>query len=355
MAEKPAAEKTEQPTPRRLQKAREKGQVAQSQELPAVVCVAALLLVLALTAPSLLRWFMAQFQQGFSYNPGVFSGTETFTTYFDQVLGSALTAIMPMLATLTVASILSCVVVSGLNFSAQALTPKLDELDPIKGFGKLFNIKALVKLGISVAKIIIVSFMVWWYIDNKIPEIASIRWAWTGQVLSMTCGLIMGLLIRVCAVLVVIAVIEVVFQKWKFTKDMMMTKQEVKQEGKEQNGSPEQKGRIRRIQIEMSRNRMLQDIPTADVVIVNPTHFAVVLKYDPKTMESPQMVAKGKDHLAAKIREIARAHGVPIVRKPELARAIYKTIKPGGAVPNQLFTAVAEVLAMVYRLRRNRG
>ncbi len=355
MAEKPAAEKTEQPTPKRLEKAREKGQVAQSQELPAVICVAALLGVLALTAPSLLRWFMRQFQQGFSCNSGVFSGTESFTAYFNGIISNTLTAMLPILATLTIASILSCVVVSGLNFSPQALKPKLDELNPVKGFGKLFNIKSLVKLGISIAKIIIVSLIVWMFFESKVQQLASIRWAWTGQVLTLTCKLIVGLLTRVCAVLVVIAIIEVAFQKWKYTKDMMMTKQEVKEEHKETNGSPEQKGRIRRLQVEMSRNRMLQEIPSADVVVVNPTHVAVVLKYDANTMDSPQMVAKGKDHLADKIREIARAYGVPIVRKPELARTIYKTVKVGNSVPSQLFTAVAEVLAMVYRLRRNRG
>ena len=355
MAEKPAAEKTEQPTQKRLEKAREKGQVAQSQELPAVVCVASLVLVLAMTAPSLLQSMIAQMREGLSCNNGVFGDAESFSNYFNGIIVSSMTDMLPMLATLTIASILSCVVVSGLNFSPQALKPKLDELNPIKGFGKLFNIKSLVKLGISVAKIIIVSMMVWMFFESKVEELASIRWAWTGQVLALTCKLILSLLTRVCAMLVVIAVIEVVFQKWKYTKDMMMTKQEVKEEHKQSNGSPEQKGRIRRIQMEMSQNRMMQEIPKADVVVVNPTHIACVLKYDGSEMEAPQLVAKGADHLADKIREIARAHGVPIVRKVELARTIYKTVKVGQPVPNQLFTAVAEVLAMVYRLRKNRG
>lgn len=355
MAEKPSAEKTEQPTQKRLEKAKEKGQVAQSQELPAVICVAALVLVLAMTAPSLLKWFVGQFRQGFVCNPHVFDGAESFTTYFDTIILSSLRVMFPMMAALVVASIVSTVVVSGFNFSMHPLEPKLDALDPVKGFGKLFDIKALVKLGVSVAKIIVISFIVWWYFESKVDALAAIRWGWSAQILSMTCKLILGLLIRVCTVLVVIAVIEVVFQKWKFNKDQMMTKQEVKREHKESNGSPEQKGRVRRIQIEMSRNRMLQTIPQADVVIVNPTHVAVVLKYDPETMDSPQMVAKGKDHLAEKIREIARAYGVPIIRKPELARTIFKTVKTGHSVPGQLFTAIAEVLAMVYRLRKNRG
>lgn len=355
MAEKPASEKTEQPTPRRLEKAREKGQVAQSQELPAIVCVASLVLVLAMTAPSLLQWMITQLRQGLTANPDAFGGAESFSTYFNGVIASSLTAMLPMLATLAVASILSCVVVSGLNFSPQSLKPKLDELNPVKGFGKLFNMKSLMKLAVSVAKIIVVVMVVWMFFESKIDELAAIRWAWTGQVLALTGKLVLSLLTRVCAVLVVIAVIEVAFQKWKYIQDMMMTKQEVKEEYKQTNGSPELKGRIRRIQMEMSRNRMLQEIPKADVVVVNPTHIAVVLKYDSTEMEAPQLVAKGADLMADKIREIARAHGVPIVRKVELARTIYKTVKVGHPVPNQLFTAVAEVLAMVYRLRKNRG
>lgn len=355
MAEKPSAEKTEQPTQKRLDKAKEKGQVVQSQEFPAVICVAALVLVLAMTAPSLLKWFVAQLQQGFICTPGVFDGAESFAAYFDRIILSSLKVMFPMLTALVAASIVSTVVVSGFNFSMHPLEPKLDALDPVKGFSKLFDAKALVKLGISVAKIIVVSLIVWWYFKSKVDAMAAIRWGWSAQILSMTCKLILGLLIRICTVLVVIAVIEVIFQKWKFNKDQMMTKQEIKQEHKESNGSPEQKGRIRRIQMEMSQNRMLQAIPTADVVIVNPTHVAVVLKYDPATMDSPQMVAKGKDHLADKIREIARSYGVPIIRKPELARTIYKTVKTGHVVPGQLFTAIAEVLAMVYRLRKNRG
>ena len=166
-----------------------------------------------------------QFREGLSCNTAPLGSAESFSAYFNGLIVSTLTAMLPMLATLTIASILSCVVVSGLNFAPEALKPKLDELNPIKGFGKLFNIKSLVKLAISIAKIIVVSMIVWMFFENKIDELASIHWAWTGQVLTLTCKLILSLLTRVCAVLVVIAVIEVVFQKWKFTKDMMMTKQ----------------------------------------------------------------------------------------------------------------------------------
>jgi flagellar biosynthesis protein FlhB len=351
MAEKPSAEKTEQPTQKRLEKAEEEGQVAQSQELPAVVAVVALTLVLALSAPSLLRWFIVQIEQGLAGNPGVFTDNESFVRYFNSKIIGAIIMMLPMLGSLLAGGVLSCIVVSGLNFAPQALKPKLSELDPIKGFGRLFDIKSLVKLGISIAKIIVVSIVVWRYLQNRVDDMASLRWAWSAQIVVMISKLILGLLIRVCLLLLVIAAAEVFFQKWKYNQDMKMTKQEVKQERKDTEGSPELKFRIRRIQIEMSQNRMLQEIPKASVVIVNPTHVAVVLKYDARTMNAPVMVAKGADYVAEKIREIARAYGVPIVRKPELARTIFSTVKEGQAVPGALYTAVAEVLAMVYRLR----
>jgi len=355
MAEKPSAEKTEQPTPRRLEKAQEKGQVAQSEELPAAAAIVVLTMVLTLSAPGLLRWFMTQIEQGIAVNPGVFADPESFVRYFNAKIGNAMIVMLPTLGSLLVAGVLSCIVVSGPNFAPQALMPKLSELNPIQGFAKLFNLKSLVKLGISIAKIIVVSAVVWQYLQNKADDLALLRWAWTAQRLVMVSKLILGMLIRVCIALLVLAAAEVFFQKWKHNQDMMMTKQEVKQERKDTEGSPELKGRIRRIQIEMSRNRMLQEIPKADVVIVNPTHLAVVLKYDTKTMTAPTVVAKGADHVAEKIREIARAYGVPIVRKPELARTIFSTVKEGQTVPATLYTAVAEIMAMVYRLRHNRS
>jgi len=355
MAEKPASERTEQPTPKRLEKARKEGQVARSQELPAAVAVAALTLVLAVSAPSLLRWFMEQVEQGLAGNQGIVANPESFVRYFNGRLGNAIFVMLPVLAGLFAAGVLSCVAISGLNFSPKALKPKLSELDPVKGFGRLFNVRALVKLLVSVAKVLVVGSVVCIYIQDRTHELASLRWTWSMQMTVFMAKLIFGMLVRVCVVLIVIAVIESVFQKWKYLQELKMTKQEVKQERKDMEGSPELKGRIRRVQYEMSQNRMLQEIPKSDVVIVNPTHVAVVLKYDAATMNAPTMVAKGADLMAEKIREIARAYGVPIIRKPALARTIYSTVKEGQPVPGALYTAVAEVLAMVYRLRRNRG
>ena len=354
MAEKPAAEKTEQPTQRRLKKAKDKGQVPQSQELPAAISVVVLLVALTLSAPGLLQWFMVQLKQGTSCEIGVFADSEAFMSFVKSKITGSMLAICPILAALCAGSVLSCVAVSGLNFSPQSLTLKFSAIDPVKGFGKLFDVKSVVKLAVSIAKLIVISIIVWFYIRSRIDTLAAMRWAWSGQILVAIAKMISGMLVRVCAALLIIAAIDVVFQKWKFTQDLKMTKQEVKRERKDTDGSPEVKSRVRKIQLEMARKRMLQEVPKADVVLVNPTHVAVALRYDSKTMDAPVMVAKGADHLAEKIREIATAYGVPIVRKPELARTIYSTVQPGDAIPQKLYAAIAEVLAMIYRLRHRK-
>lgn len=355
MAEKPAAEKTEQPTPRKLRKAREKGQVPQSQELPAVVSIVVLVAVLALSAPGLLQWFMVQLKQGVSGEIGVFADSDTFMSFVNSKITSSMLVMCPILAALCAGSVLSCVAVSGLNFAPQSLSLKFSAIDPVKGFEKLFNVKSVVKLAVSIAKLIFVSIIVWFYLRSKIDALAAMRWAWSGQIIAAIAKMILGMLVRVCAALLIIAAIDVVFQKWKFTQDLKMTKQEVKRERKDTDGSPEVKSHIRRIQIEMARKRMLQEVPKADVVLVNPTHVAVALRYDAKSMEAPVMVAKGADHLAEKIREIANAYGVPVIRKPELARTIYSTVQPGDTIPEKLYVAIAEVLAMIYRLRHRKA
>jgi flagellar biosynthetic protein FlhB len=354
VANKPASEKTEQPTLRRLQKAKKEGQVAQSEELPAAVSIVVLVMVLALFAPTLLQWFIVQMEQGMSGQTGVFADSKAFINFFNTKIVSLTMAMFPILAALLAGSVLSCVVVSGLNFSTKALSPNFDAINPIKGFGRLFSLKSVVKLGISIAKLVFISIIVWRYLHDKVDTFAAVRWAWSGQIMAAIAKITLGMLIRICVALLIIAAIDVFFQKWKYIHDLKMTKQELKQERKDTEGSPEVKIRIRRIQIAMAKKRMLQEVPKASVVLVNPTHVAVALRYESKTMDAPIMVAKGADHIAEKIREVARAYGVPIVRKPELARTIYATVKPGDAIPKTLYAAVAEVLAMIYRLRHRK-
>ena len=354
MAEKPAAERTEQPTPRRLQKALEKGQVAQSQELPAAVSIAVLVLMLGLMGPWLLDWFGTQMQSGLTGEKGVFADSHTFVKFANAQIVKGLLVIAPICGALLAGSVLACAAVSGLNFAPKALEMKFDAINPAKGFENLFNMRSVVRLMISVAKLFFVTLLVWLYLESQLETLAGLRWAWSLPMLAAMSKIILGLLLRVCTAIVIIAAADVFYQKFRHAQELKMTKQEVKQDRKDTEGSPELKGRIRRMQMEMTRKRMLAEVPKANVVLVNPTHVAVAMRYDAKSMEAPVVVAKGADNVAEKIREVARAYGVPIVRRPELARTIYATVDIGGAIPSTLYVAVAEVLAMIYRLRHRR-
>ena len=354
MPEKPAAERTEQPTPKKLEKARKKGQVPHSQELTSIVTLLALIMVVALMAPSLLKWSIIQVRHGMSGEIAVFADSISFWNFTKAKIVDSILILCPILAALFAGSILACVAISGLNFAPEAITLKFSQLNPVTGFAKLVNARSIVKLLTSIFKLLFVSLIVWFYLQSRLDMLANLRWAWSGQMLAVIARIILGLLIRVGIALLVIGIADALYQKWKYIQELKMTRQEVKRERKDIDGSPEVKSRIRRLQIEMSKKRMLQEIPTASVVLVNPTHVAVALRYDADTMEAPVLVAKGADQIAEKIREVARAYGVPIIRKPELARTIYSTVKLGGLIPHTLYLAVAEVLAMIYRLRHKK-
>jgi len=354
MAEQPVAEKTHQPTFRKLQKARDKGQLPQSQELTSVVTLLVLIAMVALLGPSLTKWFLVQIRYGMSCERVVFASTESFLAFINGKTVDLILVTLPVLAALVVGAILAGVAISGLNFSPGAIELKFDQLNPVEGFGKLINARSFVKLLTSILKLLCVSVIVWFYLNSRLEVFATLRWAWSTQILAVIARIILGLLIRVGVVLLIIGIADAIYQKWKYIHDLKMTSQEAKQERRDTEGSPEVKGRIRRLQIEMASKRMLQEVPKASVVLVNPTHVAVALRYEAKGMEAPVMVAKGADHLAERIREIARAYGVPIVRRPELARTIYSAVEPGNPIPEALYVAVAEVLAMIYRLRRRK-
>jgi len=354
MAEQPVAEKTHHPTFRKLQKAREKGHLPQSQELLSVATLLVLVAMVTLLGPSLTKWFIVQIKHGLSCENVVFSDTEAFMAFINGKTTDLILVILPILAALFVSAILAGVAISGFNFAPGAIGLKFNKLNPVTGFGNLVNVRSFVKLLASILKLLCVSLVVWFYIRSRLDVFAKLRWAWSTEILAVTAKLILGLLIRIGVVMLVIAIADVIFQKWKYIHDLKMTRQEVKQDRKDTEGSPEVKGRIRRIQIEMASRRMLREVPKASVVLVNPTHVAVALRYESKQMDAPIMVAKGADHLAEKIREIARAYGVPIIRRPELARTIYSTVKPGNPIPEALYVAVAEILGMIYRLRRKK-
>ena len=349
-----AAERTEQPTARRLSKTRSKGNVPQSQELTSIVTLLVLVAVIAFMAPNLLQLFMSQIRQGMSCENGIFADSAGFLDFVNKKVVDISLVVCPIFAVLAIGSFIATVSVSGLNYTPGAIEFKFDQLNPIAGLKRLINVRSFVKLLLSVLKLLFISLIVWFYLKNKLEMLATLRWAWSVQILVVIAKIILGLMIRLGIILLILGIADAYYRKWKYIEDLKMTKQEVREEMRDTLGSPEVKQRMRQVQFQAVLKRMLDEVPKASVVLVNPTHVAVALRYDAQTMESPIMVAKGADHLAEKIREIARAYGVPIIRRPELARTIYSTVKLGNPIPESLYVAVAEVLALIYRLRRRK-
>jgi flagellar biosynthetic protein FlhB len=354
MPEQTAAEKTEQPTSRRLSKAREQGQVPQSQELVSVAALMALVVTLALLAPNILQWFIIKTRHGLSSQIDVFSDGKAFINFINNKIAESIVLISPILIALLAASALSSGVVGGFSFSPQAVKFRWNSINPATVIKNLISTRSLVRLIVSIGKLLFVSIIVWLYLHSKLDTLAALRWAWTGQIISVIARIIFGLCIRIGIALLAIGIADAFYQKWRYIQELKMTRQEVKQERKDTEGSPEVKARIRRIQVQMSMKRMLQEVPKASVILVNPTHIAVALRYEAKKMEAPILTAKGADHLAEKIIQIGRSYGVPIVRRPELARTIYSTVEIGNLIPQALYIAVAEVLAIIHRLRQRK-
>jgi flagellar biosynthetic protein FlhB len=258
----------------------------------------------------------------------------------------------PFLAALTICGVITSLMISGWNFRPAALAPKLEELLPGKGIKNFLSPETLVKMVSSVIKLFFIGVLVFFYLRKQIPALTGLQWAETDQILSIIGGLIFGAVIRICLGLLLIAAVDLIYQRWKYFDRLKMSTEEIKQENRDSDVPPELKSKIRQKQFELGMRRMLKKVPKASVVLVNPTHVAVALEYKPGQV-APVVVAKGADHLCEKIKEIARAYGVPIIRRPELAREIYASVKLDHPIPDKLYTAVAEVLAVLYRLKHS--
>jgi flagellar biosynthetic protein FlhB len=355
MADTPASERTEEATVERLRKAREEGQIPQTQEVPSALMIAALVIVLGVCGEGMMRWLCAEVQDGLSIRSPEEIGPGGLAKALVSKGASAMRISMPFLLAAAIASVASGLVSSGWAFMPKALNLRFDRLGPKQAMQQAFSSKSLVTMLTSLVKLAVLSIVVYVYLKHKYAACMALRWCSAQQIATGTASLVFGLLIRVAVAVAVIGGIDLIYQRWKYRRDLRMSRQEVKEERKQYELAPELRGRIRSIQIEMARKRMLQEVPKADVVLANPTHVAVALKYDSGKMHAPQMLAKGGDFMCEKIKEIARAHGVPILHRPELARALYAACEVGQPIPDALFLAVAEVLAMIYRLRRQRA
>ena len=349
-----ADNRTEKPTPKRISKARDEGKVVVSEDMMSAMTLIVLTAMIALKGPSISSWAMTSIKEGLSCNTSHMSNTQAFSRFLNQNITDIMLVMMPFFAALMIAGIITNIAVSGRNFSIGAAKWKLSAVNPVNGLRQIFSAKAVVKLVFSIVKLIFISLIVYVYLKDKIDSLATFQWAWSSQFLTIFSQLILGVMIRICIGLALIGVADFAYQKWKYTKDLMMTKQQVKDEQRAKDSPPEVKHKIRQKQFEAAMRRTLQEVPKANVVLVNPTHVAVALKYDPETMPAPIVVAKGGDHLCEKIKDVARAYGVPIIRRPAIARSIYTNVEVNHIIPDSLFVAVAEVLALVYRLRNRK-
>ena len=349
----PKEERTEQPTSKRLSDARKKGSVPFSQEIASAITIIVLTATTVMAGPRFVRWSFSEIKEAFMLNYHDMHTPESFLLFINNKLISSFWIMTPFLAILIVSGYLTSIMISGRTYSPGALKLKFNMLNPAAGLKSLFSPQSAVKLLLSIIKVIFMGSIVYYYIKDRTIDIAVFQWADQSQILSAIGGFILGMLKKVCIGLVILGIIDLAYQKWKYISDLKMTKKEVKDEMRQKDSPPEVRQKIRQKQFEAHMQRMLQEVPKANVVLVNPTHVAVALRYDAVTMASPIVVAKGGDHLCEKIKDIARAYGVPIIRRPALARNLFSTVELNGPIPDDLYIAVAEVLALVYRLKHS--
>lgn len=345
------AEKTEEPTAKRLREARERGQIARSRELGTAAVMIAGSAVLLLGGGPLASGIGKGFAGGLTLERALLVEPSAMIPALGAAVVAALVAILPVLLACTAASIVAPLALGGWVFSGDALMPKFERLNPVSGLGRIFSLTGLSELVKALLKFVVVGAIAaavgWWLMRDTMalgtmpPPVAIGRAAHllALALLLMSCGLI------------VIAAVDAPFQWWHHHRQLKMTRDEIREEYKQTDGRPEVKARIREMARKFSKRRMLQDVPRADVIVTNPTHFAVALKYDARRMRAPRVLAKGRDLVALEIRRVATASRVPIFEAPPLARVLYASTEIGREIPNGLYLAVAQVLSYVYQVR----
>lgn len=344
-------EKSEEASDTRREDFRKRGQVASTKELGNCL----FLLVSAGCILALSKYFFGQIYEVFNFMMGndmvLIARSGRFQDAFMFTGVKLASLLLPILGISLLISVISSLVQTGFLQIEDALTPNLERIDPLKGLGRMFSLRSVMESLKALLKIIFIGSVVYFILKKEIHTVPQLVQFNVSQLLSYVGQLIYKLLMTIGFIILILAIADFFYQKWDLEKQMMMTKQEVKEENKSREGNPMIKARVRKIQREVANRRMMQKVPKGDVVVTNPTHIAVVLKYD-STLPAPQLIAKGADHVAEKIKEIARENGIPIVENIPLARTIFKTIKIGKLIPRELFVSVAEVLAYVYKLKR---
>jgi flagellar biosynthesis protein FlhB len=345
-------EKTEEPSAYKLEESRKKGDVASSKELSSVLMLTGSLLTLVLCGMFVYESFTEYLDWLYRLDFQNIYTKEKFNDVIRETAWMAAKCVAPFFASSVCLGFMSQFVQIGFLYSPEVLNMDISRINPIKGFGRLFSKKAIVEAIKGVFKFVLVIWITYSVMRNNIGSFLGFLHADAAQSLNFGKYLMVKLGFSILMGLGVLALMDFGWEKWSYRKKMMMTKQEAKEEAKEQDGNPEVKNKIRQIQRQMAQKRMMDDVKKADVIVTNPTHISVALKYDGEMMVAPSVLAKGADHLAIRIREIAKENDIPVVENIMLARTLYKTVKVGHGVPRTLYKAVAEILAFVYKLRR---
>lgn len=349
MAEQNGQEKTEQPTSKRRRDARKEGNVFQSKEICTVVILFGVFWMIRVLLP----FIYTQVRQYFNWIMDAVAGEpESLLTYqlFLVTVLTALKCALPLLLTAYVLGILSHGVQTRFNVAFKALKPKFSKLNPLKGIKKLFSLRNLMEVLKSLVKIVLLIILLYNILSADLAQLGRMIGLPVMRSAVQTLNMVFDLVMKVCLAFTVVAFFDFLFQRWQYEKDLKMTKQEVKDEFKQTEGNPEIKGRIRRIQRQMAMSRMMQKVPEADVIIRNPTHFAVAIKYDPEKHNAPVVLAKGQDELALRIIRTGEEHGVHVIENRPLARALFAACELDREIPAEFYGAVAEVLVYIYRI-----
>ncbi|HMW48375.1 MAG TPA: flagellar biosynthesis protein FlhB [Cellvibrionaceae bacterium] len=347
-------DKTEDATPRRQEKAREEGQIPRSRELTTALVLLVSLVALWVFGGHIVRTMLVVFQRNFSISREAIFDPNIMAGYFATSLFDALWDLVAFAGLTLLAALVAPIALGGWLFTPNSALPKLNRLDPMAGLKRMFSTKSLIELGKALAKVGLIIIFSYAVIHGMLNAIAGLSHEPSAQAMEHMLSLCFWASIIIASSTLVIAGIDIPIQIWEYTKKLKMTLQEVKDEMKDSEGRPEVKGRIRQLQREMAQRRMMSNVPKADIVITNPTHYAVALQYDPNKPGAPILLAKGTDQIALKIREIAKASGIESVESPALARSIFHTTQIDAEIPTGLYVAVAQVLAYVFSLRNYR-
>jgi flagellar biosynthetic protein FlhB len=351
MADGTDADRTEEPTARRLQQARERGQVPRSQELGNFATMIGGSAVLVATGAHLAARLAVIMESGLKIDPESLSDPQTMLTGLGTAMIDSILLLLPILGALVVLILAAALSLGGWNFSPQALAPDFTRLSPLAGIKRLFGLRGFSDLLKALLKCLVVGAVCAAVCVHLFRDVLALGHMTPRAAIGRGAYLLGWAFVCLCGSLAVVAVVDVPLQIFQFHKSLRMTKQELRDEAKDSEGRPETKRRIRQMQQQLARRRMMHKVPTADVVIVNPTHFAVALKYDPAKMRAPRVLAKGVDLVALNIRRIAEQHRVPVFDSPRLARALYRTTEIDKEIPTALYMAAAQVLSYVFRIR----